>query len=157
MARIFHENYFFVSLYNCNVCEVINSVFICGCYKWNLDGIARELNAWRNVTGHWLVTVTVDIVSKMHCRKSIEQWSGSLVDQVPALQANWRVSILPLVSARLIKASNLNTLCVRSHENVSSWSMWPCDQQVHRKRPSVLRETPTVAEHVEKSLMLFGA
>ena len=58
------------------------------------------------------------------------------VDQVATLQANWRVSTPPVASALLITASNRNPSCVRSHEKVSSWSMWPRDQQVHRKRLS---------------------
>ena len=102
------------------MCEVTNSVFVCGGYKWSLGGIARERNAGRHVTGHWLFTVTIGIASEMHCRKSIAQASGFWVDQIPTLQANWRVSTPPLASALLITASNRNPSCVRSHEKVSS-------------------------------------
>jgi len=118
------------------VCEVINSVFVCGCYKWNLGRIARKRNAVRHVTEHWLVTVTFGIASEVHCGKSIAQASGFWVEQVPTLQATWRVSTPPVASALLITASDRNPSCVRSHEKVSSWSMWPRDQQVHRKRLS---------------------
>jgi hypothetical protein len=113
---------------------VINSLFICWSYKLSLRGVARERNSRRQLTGHWLITVTIDIISEMHCRKSIEQASGFWVEQVPTLQATWRVSTSPMGLVLLITASNRNPSCVRSHEKVGSRSIWPRDQQVHRKR-----------------------
>ena len=150
-----------------SVCGVISSVFVCGGFKRGLGGTVRERSSDRHVTGQWLVTVTSGIASEMHCRKSVAQAGGFWVDQVATLQANRTVSTPPVASALLITASNRNPSCVRSHEKVGSWSMWPRDQQVHRKRLSdctswntsscwARQELPTVVENTEVSVPSLG-
>ena len=133
--------------------KMMNSVFVCGGYKRSLDGIARERNAGRHV-------LLWQLASLARCTA---QACGFWVDKVRTLQANWRVITPPVFSELLIAASNRNPSCVKPHEKVSGWSIWPRDQQVHRKGLShcpswntsscwTRQEIPNVVENTEVSV-----